>query len=164
MRHDLHDDIDKYLRQLEKTYNTEKCLERHQITKPLRARMIDWMIEVLTNFRCDDQTFFIAVSLMDRFFKGTPQHLEVSHLHAIGVTAMFLSSKFEDIQPLKMVTVYEKIAHQKIEIQKVKSLELEILKVCDYKLHAPSILDFLKDYLHEALGIEIANRTCTKKK
>lgn len=31
--------------------------------------MVDWMIEVLTNFRCDHMTFFHAVSLMDRFFK-----------------------------------------------------------------------------------------------
>jgi hypothetical protein len=29
--------------------------------------MIDWMIEVLTNFKCEDQTFFLAVSLMDRY-------------------------------------------------------------------------------------------------
>jgi len=42
-----------------------------QISSQLRARMIDWMVEVLTNFKCDDLTFFIAVSLMDRFFKAT---------------------------------------------------------------------------------------------
>jgi hypothetical protein len=29
---------------------------------------------------------------------------------------MFIASKFEDIFPLKMKTVYEKIAHKKIEI------------------------------------------------
>jgi hypothetical protein len=29
---------------------------------------------------------------------------------------MFIASKFEDIYPLKMKTVYEKIAHKKIEI------------------------------------------------
>jgi hypothetical protein len=29
---------------------------------------------------------------------------------------MFIASKFEDIFPLKMKTVFEKIAHKKIEI------------------------------------------------
>lgn len=41
---------------------------RHKITPVLRSRMVDWMVEVITNFRCDDQTFFVAVSIMDRYF------------------------------------------------------------------------------------------------
>jgi hypothetical protein len=69
------------------------------------------MIEVLTNFKCDDQTFFLSVSLMDRYFKGC-----AGDLHITGVTCMFVASKFEDIYSLKMKTVFEKIAHQKIEI------------------------------------------------
>lgn len=32
--------------------------------------MVDWMIEVLTNFKCDDQTFFLGVSLLDRYMTG----------------------------------------------------------------------------------------------
>lgn len=77
---------------------------------------------------------------------------------------MFVASKYEDIYPLKMKTVYEKIAHQKLEISKIKSLELEIMRVIDYKIHAPTVLDFLKVYLVEVLNIEIKNRTETKKK
>ena len=126
--------------------------------------MIDWMIEVLTNFRCDDQTFFLAASLMDRYFKNCPGPKEVGDLHVIGVTTMFLASKFEDIYPLKMKTVYEKIAHKKLEIERIKELELDIMKVIDYKIHAPTVLDFLKNYLLEVLGIEILGRTETKLK
>ena len=78
--------------------------------------MIDWMIEVLTNFKCDDQTFFLSAGLLDRYFKNVNRRLLVEDLHSIGVTSMFLASKFEDIFPLKMKTIYEKIAHKKIEI------------------------------------------------
>jgi len=126
--------------------------------------MIDWMIEVLTNFKCDDQTFFIAVSLQDRYAKGCANALEVSDLHVIGVTAMFVASKFEDIYPLKMKTVHEKIAHSKLDIEKIKHLELDIMKVIKYKIHAPTVLDFLKVYLLESLGISIQSKTITKKK
>lgn len=38
------------------------------------------------------------------------------------------------------------------------------MRVIDYKIHAPTVLDFLKVYLVEVLGIEIKNRTETKKK
>lgn len=60
---------------------------------------------------------------------------------------MFVASKFEDIYPLKMKTVYEKIAHQKIEIKTIKALELDMMKVIQYKIHAPTVLDFLKVFL-----------------
>jgi len=58
------------MRYLEKQTPTDDCLFRHKVTPALRARMIDWMIEVLANFKCDDQTFFLAVALLDRYFKG----------------------------------------------------------------------------------------------
>lgn len=59
--------------------------------------MIDWMIEVLTNFKCEDQTFFLAVSLMDRYLQKSSVKHEVSELHLLGVTCMFIASKYEDI-------------------------------------------------------------------
>lgn len=46
--------IELYSRMLEEVYETGNCLVKHKITPALRARMIDWMIEVLTNFKCDD--------------------------------------------------------------------------------------------------------------
>ena len=99
------------MRQQELQFLTDDSLVRHKITAPLRARMVDWKIEVLTNFKCDDQTFFLAVNLMDRYFKGKQEIREISDLHIIGVTCMFIASKYEDIYPLKMKMVHEKIAH-----------------------------------------------------
>ena len=107
-------DIENCLRKQEKDYTTKDCLVKHKITPALRARMVDWMIEVLTNFRCDDQTFFTAVSIMDRYFHAKDSVMEVSDLHLVGVTCMYMASKYEDIYPLKMSMVFEKIAHKKL--------------------------------------------------
>lgn len=84
---------------------------------------------------------------MDRYFKGKAETREVSDLHIIGVTTMFVASKYEDIYPLKMKMVYEKIAHKKLPIEKIKALEMDILKVINYRIAAPTSLDFLKVYL-----------------
>ena len=46
----------------------------------------------------------------------------------------------------------------------VKTIELDIMKVIQYQIHAPTVLDFLKVYLVEVLGIQIKNRSITKKK
>lgn len=155
VRHDLHKDIDKYLRTMEQQYDLKDFLNNHEINISLRARMVDWMIEVLTNFKCDDQTYFLSVALMDRYFKGCLDCKEIKDLHIIGVTSMFLASKYEDIYPLKMKTVFEKIVHERIAIKDIKMVEMDLLKVISYKIHAPTILDFLKTYLLEVMNIEI---------
>lgn len=166
VRQELQSDIDKYLRQkeIEPRFNTENSLEIHQVTPALRARMIDWMIEVLTNFKCNDLTFFLAVSLQDRYFKRSQEPKHISDLHAIGVTCMFMASKFEDIYPLKMVTVHEKIAHKKIEVAAINKLEIDILKTLNYDVVVPTVLDFLKVFLVDVLNIEIKSKTETDKK
>jgi len=66
---------------------------------------------------------------------------------------MFIASKYEDIHPLKMKMVFEKIAHKKLPIEKIKQMELEILKTIHYRIPAPTALDFLKVYLKDILEI-----------
>lgn len=145
-------------------FDTTDCLSRHDISAPVRARMVDWIIEVLTNFSCGDQTFFTTVSLMDRYFKACPEPLPVTKLHVIGVTSLFVASKFEDISPLRMQTVDEKISQRKIPIEDIKQQEVEILKAVKHQVHAPTILDFLSHFLVEVLGIEIKDGTETQQK
>ena len=155
--------IDLYMRQLERQYLTNDSLAQHKITPALRARMVDWMIEVLTNFKCEDQTFFLAVSLLDRFLKATNGPQEIADLHLLGVTSMFIASKYEDVYPLKMKVVFEKIAHKRLPMEKIKAVELDYLKTLHYKIVAPSILDFLKIYLKEVLFIGHAGNTSLRK-
>jgi hypothetical protein len=63
--------IDSYLRKIEKDSQLNSDhLKNHDLKASFRARMIDWMVEVLNiafSNICGDQTFFLAVSLMDRY-------------------------------------------------------------------------------------------------
>lgn len=68
------------------------------------------------------------MSLLDRYFKGKQDMREVTDLHIIGVTAMFIASKYEDYYPIKMKIVFEKIAHQKLKIEDIKQLELDLMQ------------------------------------
>ena len=63
VRNELMRDVDNYLRIYQDQIDSTNCLGNHKITASLRARMTDWMIEVLTNFKCDDQTYFLAINL-----------------------------------------------------------------------------------------------------
>jgi hypothetical protein len=115
---DYGSDILSYLTQLSITNSlSQNHLNPHKITGVYRAKMVDWMVEVLTAFKCADQTFFLAVSLMDRYFDiigKSGRSFELNELHPIGIVCMFIASKYEDIFPLLMKTVVGKIGHGKI--------------------------------------------------
>ena len=81
--------------------------------------MVDWMVEVLTTFKMSEHTFFLAVSLMDRFFKYTDKKLNSSDLHLTGVASMFIASKYEDIEPFFMRTIIKKVCHSKFTPEEV---------------------------------------------
>ena len=117
------------------------------------------MVEVLTAFKCSDQTFFIAVNIMDRYFNKqnelieldglSNQSLELPELHITGIACMFMASKYEDIFPLLMKTVVKKIGHDKISDEQVRLKEQEIFKALDFNIGAlPTIFEFLNTYIH----------------
>lgn len=91
----------------------ESCLNHHKVSKDYRTKMVDWMVEVCTSFKCSARTYFLAVKLFDSFLRKQQGRwaIENSDVHAIGVTAMYLASKFEDIYPLHSRVVAEKISH-----------------------------------------------------
>jgi len=113
--------------------------------------MIDWMFEVLTAFKMSEQTFFLAVQYMDRYIAATPVALELEQLHIIGITCMFLASKFEDITPLFMQTVVARIGHHRFSREAILHQEKLILGTLCFKMAAvPTVLEFLQRYLTHA--------------
>jgi len=127
-------------------------LSSHKITERMRTRMVDWMIEVLSNYRCDESTFFESVNLMDRYFKvcgEKNQTLQPVELHLIGVTSMFIASKYQDIYPLRLRIMQDKIAHRKLSCDDIKNKEDEITRYLNYVVGLPTIWDFITIYIEE---------------
>ena len=42
-------------------------LEGHEISKEYRTKMLDWMIEVTFSFKCSARTYFLAVTIFDKY-------------------------------------------------------------------------------------------------
>jgi len=76
--------------------------------------MIDWMIEVLSSFKCEQNTFFVSIDLMDSYLAKTKHVLSNDDVHLVGVTTMLLASKMEEIIPFKVSTVVKKMTHNSI--------------------------------------------------
>lgn len=64
---------------------------------------------------------------MDQYLNKSTKCHQPSDLHLLGVAAMFIACKYEEIYPVKLKVVHEKIAHKKIPIEDIKNKEADIL-------------------------------------
>ena len=138
-------------------FKNTNFLEEHKITPRMRTRMADWMIEVLSNYNCDDLTYFESINIMDRYFKECAKRKKILNpedLHLIGVTSMFISSKYHDIRPLRLKTVQEKIAHGKLSCDDIKNKEDEISRYLNFSFGLPSVWDFITIFIEEIFYVK----------
>ena len=98
------------------------------------------MIEVLSSYKMTEETFFRSVRLMDSFLLRAPRQ-ELKDLHLIGVTAMFSAAKYEEIHPLKLNVVYDKIARKKFRKVDILEKESEIVACLGFRLEEPTAYD-----------------------
>ena len=125
----------------------------HDIDRSLRGRMLDWMVEVTSSYKFEPRTYFLGATLMDRYFavEGSRVNgrLPITKLHIVGVTAMLLASKLNEVYPLKIRTVYEKIVHRKIEKKELVEMEAKMTTALDYELSLPDFCDMAVVRLHQ---------------
>ena len=63
----------------------------------MRAILIDWLVEVHLKFKLLQETLFLTINIIDRFLERVT--LSKSKLQLLGVTALFIASKYEEIYP-----------------------------------------------------------------
>jgi len=60
---------------------------------------------------------------------------------------MFIGTKYEEIWPFRLKTVYEKIGHKKFSDIAIKELENEMMVCFDFKIERFSVYDFVELFL-----------------
>ena len=69
--------------------------EQTDINDKMRAILIDWLVEVHLKFKLMSETLFLTTNLIDRFL--TKESVSRKNLQLVGVTAMLLAAKYEEI-------------------------------------------------------------------
>lgn len=121
--------------------------EKHEIKNSHRKQMIVWMEEVLTIFKCPESTFFMAVHVMDRYLHSSSECLCLNDLHEIGIVCMFMASKYQEVDPLTLDLMIEKVAHGKITTKHLLDRERKIAISLKFKFGTPNVLNFIETYL-----------------
>jgi len=70
---------------------------QEDINEKMRAILVDWLVEVHLKFKLLPETLYLTVNLIDRYLCKEQVHR--SKLQLVGVTAMLIASKYEEIYP-----------------------------------------------------------------
>ena len=63
----------------------------------MRSILIDWLVEVHLKFKLVPESLYLTVNLIDRYLEREQVHR--SRLQLVGVTAMLIACKYEEIYP-----------------------------------------------------------------
>ena len=128
----------------------EDFLSRHKINPIIRTRMVDWMLEVLSAFNCEDETFFLSVNLMVLFLWKTNTVYKNENMHLIGMVVMFIAAKFQEIFPITLKDLEHKVGHDQFSQMEIKKMEAKVLRDVNIEnLVSTSVYDFCKTYFYD---------------
>jgi cyclin B len=110
------------------------------INDRMRAILIDWLVEVHLKFKLLPETLYLTVNLIDRFLALRP--VARTRLQLVGVTAMLLASKREEMYPPE-VRDFVYITDSAYTAEQIFELEAEMLAALSFRLEAPTAFSFL---------------------
>ena len=123
-------------------YHPTPILEK---VRSVRTVMIQSMDEIRKDFDLHPQTFFIAISLFDQFVEKDWKILLNKKYQFIVSVLLWISSKFEEVEPLCMDDLFYITEH---EHSKEEFLEMEnlFLKTIEYKIPHITSYSILEQY------------------
>ncbi|KAL1222419.1 Cyclin-A3-2 [Cardamine amara subsp. amara] len=146
------EDIYEYLREMEvkpKQKPLPDYIEKVQkdVTPSMRGVLVDWLVEVAEEYKLGSETLYLTISHIDRFL--SLKTVNKQRLQLVGVSAMLIASKYEEISPPK-VEDFCYITDNTFTKQDVVKMEADILLALQFELGRPTINTFLRRFTRVA--------------
>ncbi|KAG0567129.1 hypothetical protein KC19_7G112700 [Ceratodon purpureus] len=114
------------------------------INEKMRAILIDWLIEVHLKFKLMPETLYLTTNLIDRYL--CTQSVSRKNLQLVGVTAMLLAAKYEEIWAPE-VNDFVHISDNAYTRDEVLTMEKNMLNTLKFNLTVPTPYVFIVRFL-----------------
>jgi len=109
----------------------------------MRAILVDWLVEVHMKYKLNLETLFLTINLLDRFLDKRPMGRK--KLQLVGVTAMLIASKFEEIYPPE-VRDFVYITDNAYTKEDILQMEVAMLTILKFDICVPTAAHFMDRY------------------
>jgi len=140
------DDMYQIYYQQEHIYMARPYMDQqNDINRKMRSILVDWLVDVHNRFKLQPLTLWLTINILDRYLMSV-QTMR-SKLQLVGVSAMFISCKYEEIFPpfLRDCVCITDFAYER---EDVLAMEKQILVTLNYNIFVPTGYHFLTRYLH----------------
>ena len=114
------------------------------INPSMREILTDWLIEVHLKFKLLPETLYLTLNLIDRYLSTTSIYR--NKLQLVGVTAMLIASKYEEIYP-PIVSDFVYITDNAYTREEILKMEERMLTNLQFGIHFTSPYRFLERFL-----------------
>ncbi|XP_070539288.1 G2/mitotic-specific cyclin-B3-like [Ptychodera flava] len=137
-------DIFKYYKQRELLFQITPYVEKQKdITRNMRAILVDWLVEVQENFELNHETLYLAVKIVDRYLMEANVPRET--LQLVGATALFIACKFDERCP-PVLDDFIFICDDAYKRNEFLCMERTVLKTLGFDIGMPLSYRFLRRY------------------
>lgn len=131
---------------------------QRDITGRMRGILVDWLVEVHMKYQLRIETLFLTISLLDRYLARMP--VMRSRLQLVGVVAMFIASKFEEMRPPD-VHEFVYITDNSCTRDEILVMECTMLTTLGFQIAGPTAVHFL-ELLHRMNSSDEMHRQLTQ--
>lgn len=114
---------------------------QREINSKMRAILMDWLVEVHSKYRLRPETLYLTASTIDRYLSKVP--VLRKRLQLVGVVAMFIAAKFEEINP-PGVNDYEYITDNAYTKEEILNMECQMLTTLNFQIVVPTVAHFME--------------------
>lgn len=115
------------------------------INEKMRHILIDWLWDVThhEHFKLQNDTFFICISILDRFISNINYDAKRKYYQLIGLTAMFIACKINEIYFPDLDT-FKYICDNAYSVEQIKKKEIEMCNTIDHFIPTCTVYYFVE--------------------
>ncbi|XP_046637607.1 G1/S-specific cyclin-E1-like [Daphnia pulicaria] len=132
--------------------NHDYILAHPSLQPRMRAILLDWLVEVCEVYRLHRETYHLALDFVDRYL-ATQTDIPKQQLQLIGIAALFIAAKIEEIYPPKL-NEFAYVTDGACSEAEIMMKELVIMKSLNWELSPATANCWLGIYMQlaNALG------------
>jgi cyclin B len=121
-------------------YNYNSILSKQtDINAKMRTILVDWLISVHQQLRLKQNTLFLTINIIDRYI--SLKEILRTKFQLLGVTAMFIACKYEEIA-CPHISFFVEFTAKTFTKTEILEMENSVLSILKFELNYPSSVNF----------------------